>query len=111
LHKIRMIRARTKIVVALGDCAVSGNIPTLRNKFKAEDVLDAAYITTATENPLHPDEVVPALLPKVVPIHEIVPVDVFVQGCPPSADTIYFVISELAAGRNPDLTTMTRRGI
>ncbi|MEL6407525.1 MAG: NADP oxidoreductase [Chloroflexota bacterium] len=111
LHKIQMIRKHTDIIVALGDCAVSGNIPTMRNQFKPEEVLDAAYITTASTNPLHPDEVVPALLPKVVPIHEVVPVDVFVQGCPPSADTIYYVISELAAGRKPDLTTITRRGV
>ena len=43
-------------------------------------------------------------------MHEIVPVDVFVQGCPPSADTIYYVLSELVAGRTPDLTTKTRLG-
>lgn len=111
LHKAKMIRERTGILVALGDCAVTGNIPIMRNQFKPEDVLDVAYIQTATHNPLHPDEVVPKLLPKVVPIHAVVDVDVFVQGCPPSADTIYYVFTELIAGRKPDLSDVTRRGV
>jgi NAD-reducing hydrogenase small subunit len=46
---------------------------------------------------------VPALLDRVCPVHEVVPVDVFVPGCPPSADTIYQVLSELLAGRVPSL--------
>jgi NAD-reducing hydrogenase small subunit len=37
-------------------------------------------------------------------VHEVVPVDVFLPGCPPSADIIYFALSELLAGRKPDLT-------
>ncbi len=111
LHKIKMIRSRTKILVSLGDCAVSGNIPTMRNKFSREELLDVAYIESATENPLHPDQVIPPLLPKAVPIHEVVPVDVFVQGCPPSADTIFYTIAELLDGRIPaDLTKRTRPG-
>ncbi len=111
LHKIRMIRARTRILVALGDCAVAGNIPTMRNRFSREELLDVAYIRSATENPQHPGEVIPPLLPKAVPIHEVVPVDVFVQGCPPSADTIFYTITELLEGRIPaDLTERTRPG-
>ncbi|MBN1121848.1 MAG: NADP oxidoreductase [Anaerolineae bacterium] len=111
LHKIRMIRSRTKILVALGDCAVAGNIPTMRNKFSREELLDVAYIKSATENPQHPSEVIPALLPKAVPLHEVVDIDVFVQGCPPSADTIFHTIAELLAGRIPaDLTEHTRPG-
>jgi NAD-reducing hydrogenase small subunit len=111
LHKIRMIRARTKILVALGDCAVAGNIPTMRNRFSREELLDVAYIKSATENPQRPSEVIPALLPKAVPLHEVVEVDVFVQGCPPSADTIFYTIAELLEGRIPaDLTEHTRPG-
>jgi len=109
-HKIKEIRKRTRILVALGDCAVGGNIPAMRNTIPVEELLDDAYIRKAQENPLHPTEVVPALRPKTVPLHEVVKVDVFVQGCPPSADTIYFTIAELLEGRIPDLNDRTRPG-
>jgi len=109
-HKIKKIRKHSRILVALGDCAVAGNIPALRNTIPVEELLDEAYIRKADENPLHPTEVVPALRPKTVPIHEVVDVDVFVQGCPPSADTIFYTIAELLEGRIPDLTDRTRPG-
>jgi NAD-reducing hydrogenase small subunit len=50
------------------------------------------------------------LLPQARPIHEFVTVDVFVPGCPPSADTIFYVVSELLAGRQPELSSRTRFG-
>ena len=43
-------------------------------------------------------------------MHEVVQVDVFVPGCPPSADTFYTVLSELLAGRMPDVASLTRFG-
>ena len=72
--------------------------------------LDRAYQENATLNPGTPTEVVPMLLEKVRPIHEVVPVDVFIPGCPPSADTIFYAVSELLEGRSPDLSAMTRFG-
>ena len=64
-----------------------------------------------TFDPGIPDQVVPALLPTSRPVHEFVKVDVFVPGCPPSADTIHYVVSELLAGRNPDVALKTRFGV
>lgn len=111
LEKIKKIRARTKILVALGDCAVTSNVPAMRNPFKVADVQARAYLELVDEQPQPVNSAeIPAMLPYVRPMHEIVPVDVFVQGCPPSADTIYYVISELVAGRTPDLTDKTRLG-
>lgn len=109
-HKIRMIRERCTYLIALGDCAVGGNVPTIRNGIKVEALLDYAYDRNATVQAQRPYEDLPALNKKVVPLHELVPVDVFVQGCPPSADTIWFTISELLAGRVPDLARRTRPG-
>jgi NAD-reducing hydrogenase small subunit len=109
-EKLHHIRERTKILVALGDCAVGGNVPAMRNPFTVPEVLERAFIETATVNPQIPSEIVPRLNPYVKPLHDVVDVDVFVQGCPPSADLIYYVLTELVAGRTPDLSDKTRPG-
>ena len=110
IERLHQIRSRTKTIVALGDCAVAGNVPTLRNPYTVEEVLNRAYFEKATENKQIPVQMLPQMLPYVRPIHEIIPVDVFVQGCPPSADTIFYVLTELLAGRKPDLSNITRPG-
>jgi NAD-reducing hydrogenase small subunit len=110
LHKIRLVRERTKILVSLGDCAITANVPGMRNPFGTKAVYDRAYRENVTCDPGIPNQVVPALLPNSRPVHEFVKVDVFVPGCPPSADTIYYVVSELLAGRNPDVGLKTRFG-
>ena len=110
LRKIRKIRKNTKILVALGDCAITANVPAMRNAFNPDAVLRRAYVENATANPQIPTIGVPKLLPHARPIHEIVKVDLFVPGCPPSADTIFFAVSELLAGRMPDLSDKTRFG-
>ena len=110
-HKIKKIRARTGTLVSLGDCAVTGNVPAMRNPFSLDSVFDRAYRETATIAPQKPTELLPVLLPRVRPVHEVVPVDVCVPGCPPSADTIYAVLVELLAGRTPDVAALTRFGV
>lgn len=110
LEKIRKVRARTRVLVSLGDCAVTANIPSMRNPFTVGDVLDRAYVENTTLRPGAPFEAVPTLLPQARPIHEYVTVDVYVPGCPPSADTIYTVLSDLLEGRCPDLSAKTRFG-
>ena len=110
LEKIQTVRRRTRILVSLGDCAVTANVPSLRNRFPVEAVEHRAYIENAEFNQQVPRDVVPRLLPNSRPVHEFVKVDVFVPGCPPSADTIHFVLTELLAGRIPDLTDRTRFG-
>ena len=110
IEKLNKIRERTRTVIALGDCAVSGNVPTMRNPFEVAEVLERAFIETSSVNPQIPTEDIPALLPYVQPIHEVIDVDLFVQGCPPSADIIYYVLTELVAGRVPDLEDKTRPG-
>ena len=110
LKKIRKVRAHSKILVSLGDCAVTANVPGMRNVFPLNEIMDRAYVENVNINPGYPTQVIPEIRNKTVPVHEIVKVDVFVPGCPPSADTIYFVISELLAGRIPDVNAITRFG-
>ena len=68
-----MIRRKTKLLVSLGDCAVTGNVPAMRNSFSVDAVLQRGYVENATHNPGVPGKVVPVLEPKVVPLHEVVP--------------------------------------
>jgi NAD-reducing hydrogenase small subunit len=110
LAKARAFRKHCKLLVSLGDCAVNGNVPAMRNPFKLQAVIDRAYRETVDLQPQTPTIEVPALLPRVVPVHNIVQVDVFVPGCPPSADAIWYVLSELIAGRNPEPTRVTKFG-
>ncbi len=108
--KIKKVRAHTKVLVSLGDCAVTANVPAMRNRFAAKDVLARAYLENAGLNHHIPVQVIPELLEKSIPVHQVVPVDVFIPGCPPSADIIFFALTELLAGRKPDLRSMTRFG-
>jgi len=110
LHKIQMIRKKTRTLVSLGDCSVTANVPGMRNPFGVKAVCDRAYTENVTLNPGTPTQVIPKLLPYARPVHEVVSVDVFIPGCPPSADTIYYALSELLEGRQPELSTRTRFG-
>jgi NAD-reducing hydrogenase small subunit len=109
-HKLQHIRAHTRVLVSLGDCAVTGNVPGMRNPIPVAVLMDSIYEENGALQPQIPTERLPVLLQRVRPVHEVVNVDVFVPGCPPSADTIYVVISELLAGRVPDVAALTRFG-
>lgn len=109
-HKIRLIRARTRVLVAMGDCAITGNVPAMRNPIGPEAILIRAYIENASAQPQIPCVVVPRLNKTARPIHEFVEVDVFLPGCPPSADTFYAALTALLAGEPLDVPALTRFG-
>ena len=101
----RRMRERCKILVALGDCAVFGGVPAMRNFFSLDETLRRAYVETESTDaegliPSDPELAVPT---RVRAVHEVVPVDLFLPGCPPNADAIFYVLSELAQGRMPEL--------
>ncbi|HTT91363.1 MAG TPA: hypothetical protein VMF65_17535 [Acidimicrobiales bacterium] len=110
LRKIRLVRHRTRVLVSLGDCAVTSNVPGMRNPFGPQPALDRAYLENATLNRAVPCEVVPALLSESLPVHAWVPVDVFITGCPPSADRIFEVIVGLLDGTVADAAKVSRFG-
>jgi NAD-reducing hydrogenase small subunit len=99
------MRERCQILVALGDCAVFGGVPAMRNFFPLEDSLRRAYVETESTDaegmiPSDPELARPM---SVRALQDVVKVDIFVPGCPPNADVIYYVLSELAQGRIPEL--------
>jgi len=110
LEKVRTVRQRSKLVVSLGDCAVTGNVPAMRNSIPTRKLLERIYVEGAQESKLVPVDGVPALLRKAVPVHEVVKVDLHVPGCPPPPQAIAMVLGELCEGRIPDLRSKVKFG-
>jgi NAD-reducing hydrogenase small subunit len=108
--KIKKIRAHTKMLIAMGDCAITANVPSMRNPIGPEPILERAYIENATLQPQIPCVVVPKLLRVVRPVHEFVEVDVFLPGCPPSADTFHTALTAIINGEPLDIPALTRFG-
>ena len=108
---LEKVRSRTMKLVSLGDCAVTGNVTALRNAWVHSDqaVLERAY-----GDPSNLNAQIPTLVPKLLiharPLHEIVKVDYYVPGCPPNADLIYYVLTELLAGREPVMEERSKYG-
>lgn len=105
LHKVR---ARTKTLISFGDCAVTANVPAMRNQFglgNSESVLQRAYIENAQHNPVlpHQNGIVPKLLERVLPVHEVVHVEHFLPGCPPPAERIKSLVTKLLSGSDAKL--------
>jgi len=110
LKLVQKIRRRTKLLISLGDCAVTGNVPSMRNPISTRVLLDRAYVQGADVNQKVPTDGVPALLRHALPVHEVVKVDIHVPGCPPKAGSIAYVITELLDGRKPDVAGKVKFG-
>jgi NAD-reducing hydrogenase small subunit len=105
-----LLRQRTRVVVSFGDCAISANVPGLRNLCAppgetARAALERGYLELADRGATlpHAPGIVPELLTKVLPLHEVIPVDVYLPGCPPSAERILAALEPLLAGEMPQL--------
>ncbi|MEI7646304.1 MAG: oxidoreductase [Chloroflexales bacterium] len=104
LEIIHAVRRNSKLLVSLGDCAVTGNVTALRNPLGEIGLtLQQIYVDHGDPRGIIPAEagIVPVLLDKVVPIHAVVAVDYFLPGCPPPAPRIRALLESLLAGQPP----------
>ena len=104
LEMIHKVRARTRHLISFGDCAVTGNVTSLRNPLgTAVEVLRPVYVEKGDRNARIPDdrEIVPVLLDRVLPVHQVVPVEFWLPGCPPPAPRIRHVVESLLNGVAP----------
>lgn len=109
-HLAREFRAKSKLLVAFGDCAVTGNVPSMRNVVPLESIYRRAYQETAAIPGECPSDGVPKLLDRVLPLHHVVKTDLFLPGCPPPADAIFQVLMDVLGGKIPEPLKLTRFG-
>ena len=105
VHVLREFRNNCQILIAVGACAINGGLPALRNSVPLQECLLESFVDgIGIEDPGVPDDPeLPLLLDKVRPIHEVVEIDYFMPGCPPSADVFWKFLTDLIAGQEPTL--------
>lgn len=106
-----LLRRRSKVVISFGDCATTGNVTAMRNRFSPDEILHRCYVELAEGDPTVPSEftTIAKLRRTARPLHEVIPVDGFLHGCPPTAEEIWLAVSALLEGRMPALPSVFRR--
>lgn len=105
VHVLREFRNNCKILVAVGACAINGGLPALRNTIPVQECLHESYRDGlgVVEPQIPNDPELPLLLDKVYPIQEVVKIDFFLPGCPPTGDVFWKFLSDILAGKAPEL--------
>ena len=109
--RAHLVRRNSRVVVSFGDCATTGNVTALRNRYSPEEILHRAYVELAEGDPTVPSEftTIAKLRAQARPLHEFIRVDAFLHGCPPTAEEIWLAVSALLDGRQPELPSIFRR--
>lgn len=108
VHILKEFRKHCKILISLGECAIMGGLPAMRNGIPLKELFEEAYCDGPTvqlnkKKIIPNDEELPIVLDRVYPAHEIVKIDYFLPGCPPRADLIWEALVALLEGREMDL--------
>lgn len=104
-EEVKLMRERCKTIVAMGNCAVFGGIPTMRNRYTTDEIFNRVYMEAETNQNKHipKGEDISKLLPKVKPVDKVIKVDYYIPGCPPSPDAIFEVLSKIIEGKKSKL--------
>lgn len=102
-ERLREARARTKTFVAIGSCACFGGIQSLCNVLDRQELMRETYGAMAPETSL-PRGDLPEVLPKNLPVHEVVNVDFSIPGCPPESDEVASCLQAILSGGTPQLS-------
>jgi NAD-reducing hydrogenase small subunit len=107
----RLVRRNSKVVVSFGDCATTGNVTAMRNRYSPDELLHRVYVELAEGDPTIPSEfsTIAKLRPQARPLHEFIRVDAFLHGCPPTAEEIWLALLALLEGKKPELPSVFRR--
>ena len=108
LELSRDIRRNTKLVISFGDCAVTGNVTSMRNHIPVVDLLTAVYHEARAPIGAESLKDLPALLKKALPLHQAIKVDVYLPGCPPAPERIAATVTALLEGRDVNLAPEMR---
>jgi len=107
IHVLHSFRQHCDLLISVGECARTGGVPTLRNSVPLSECLEEAYLRGPTVyNPMQlipNDAEIPLMLDRVYPCHEVVKIDYYLPGCPPSADTLWEALVALLGGKPLDL--------
>ncbi len=109
-HLAKLLRQKTKILVAYGSCAHLGGIPGLGNFHNRETIFERVYETS--ESTINPDKIRPVPVFKVkegdleLPefyndvrsLDQVVDVDYFLPGCPPQTERLVEVFMAIVTG-------------
>ncbi len=107
-HMAKLLRKKTKTLIAYGACAQVGGVPGLANMNNKKEIFEKSYETTfSTANPEHAepktkmkvpegDVDIPELYDSVRPLDQVVNVDYYVPGCPPAVERTLFAIDAIA---------------
>jgi len=104
IHILKQFRENCRILISLGECAIMGGLPAMRNGIPIKECLEEAYLNgpTVAENNtkkiMPNDDELPIILDRVYTCHEIVKIDYFLPGCPPRADLIWNALIALITG-------------
>jgi len=110
VDKLQVIRQRTKTLVSLGDCAVTGNVAGLRNTVPVKKLLQRIYVEGADDNPRIPTDGLPQLQKLARPAQDFVKVDVCLPGCPPATRIIAGLLNNLLEGKKPETNAKIKFG-
>jgi NAD-reducing hydrogenase small subunit len=106
VRELQEFRQYCRVLVAVGACAINGGVPAMRNSISLRECLEAVYLggpTLEGGGIIPSDEDLPLLLDRVYPAHEVVKIDYFLPGCPPSGEAIWEGLRALLTGHAPVL--------